>query len=215
MILLGQRRQESGLPKEGTCGCAKGLLSRRRKGLGTPLALPCPLSSTRTLPGIPAPLPPGAQPNGAPLVHRSLALSYDRVSPCASAEALLLKLFLACCGTQGPADLSTILRHFRTVAAPYWSSEDKVQARARLAGVFAFSLACTGVSVLFNFLGRDFYNALESEGPPAPPRLCMPGDGFLSAPKEGRIAALALSRTGLSLPMRRGLSLTPHRRGGQ
>lgn len=72
---------------------------------------------------------------------------------------------------QGPAELSTILRHFRTVAAPYWSSEDKNQARARLAAVFVFSLATTGVSVLFNFLGRDFYNALESENPHIPETL--------------------------------------------
>jgi ABC-type uncharacterized transport system fused permease/ATPase subunit len=49
------------------------------------------------------------------------------------------------------------------VAAPYWSSEDKFQARLRLGGVFVLTLATTGISVLFNFLGRDFYNALASE----------------------------------------------------
>ena len=32
-----------------------------------------------------------------------------------------------------------------------------------LAGVFALTLGCTGVSVLFNFLGRDFYNALAEK----------------------------------------------------
>jgi hypothetical protein len=49
------------------------------------------------------------------------------------------------------------------VAAPYWSSEDKVKARFWLAGVFALTLATTGISVGFNFLGRDFYNALASK----------------------------------------------------
>lgn len=49
------------------------------------------------------------------------------------------------------------------MAAPYWSSEDKVKARLWLAGVFALTLATTGISVGFNFLGRDFYNALASE----------------------------------------------------
>jgi len=49
------------------------------------------------------------------------------------------------------------------VAAPYWSSEDKVQARLRLAGLFALTLATTGISVVFNFLGRDFDNALASK----------------------------------------------------
>jgi ABC-type uncharacterized transport system fused permease/ATPase subunit len=43
---------------------------------------------------------------------------------------------------------------------PYWWSEDKTQARLRLAAVFALTLGTTGISVGFNFLGRDFYNAL-------------------------------------------------------
>lgn len=49
------------------------------------------------------------------------------------------------------------------MAAPYWSSEDKVQARWRLAAVFALTLGTTGISVGFNFLGRDFYNALANK----------------------------------------------------
>jgi ABC-type uncharacterized transport system fused permease/ATPase subunit len=57
-------------------------------------------------------------------------------------------------------DLKTLARRFWKVAAPYWWSEDKVQARLRLAAVFALTLATTGISVGFNFLGRDFYNAL-------------------------------------------------------
>ncbi|KAL5989915.1 Canalicular multispecific organic anion transporter 1 [Asimina triloba] len=63
---------------------------------------------------------------------------------------------------QGP-DLQTLLRRFWKVAAPYWSSEDKVQARSRLAAVFALTLGTTGISVGFNFLGRDFYNALANK----------------------------------------------------
>uniref|UniRef100_A0A0E0BZ29 ABC transporter domain-containing protein n=1 Tax=Oryza meridionalis TaxID=40149 RepID=A0A0E0BZ29_9ORYZ len=60
-------------------------------------------------------------------------------------------------------DLKTLARRFWKVAAPYWWSEDKVQARLRLAAVFALTLATTGISVGFNFLGRDFYNALADK----------------------------------------------------
>lgn len=61
------------------------------------------------------------------------------------------------------SDLPTLLRRFWKVAVPYWSSEDKVKARFWLLGVFALTLATTGISVGFNFLGRDFYNALASK----------------------------------------------------
>uniref|UniRef100_A0A0D9UYC3 ABC transporter domain-containing protein n=1 Tax=Leersia perrieri TaxID=77586 RepID=A0A0D9UYC3_9ORYZ len=61
------------------------------------------------------------------------------------------------------SDLKTLARRFWKVAAPYWWSEDKVQARLRLAAVFALTLATTGISVGFNFLGRDFYNALADK----------------------------------------------------
>ncbi|KAE9621521.1 hypothetical protein Lal_00032692 [Lupinus albus] len=60
-------------------------------------------------------------------------------------------------------DLRTLFRRFWKVAAPYWTSDDKVQARLRLAGVFALTLATTGISVVFNFLARDFYNALSNK----------------------------------------------------
>ncbi|XP_068317254.1 ABC transporter D family member 2, chloroplastic-like [Pyrus communis] len=59
--------------------------------------------------------------------------------------------------------LRPLLRRLWKVAAPYWSSEDKVQARIRLAIVFALTLATTGISVGFNFVGRDFYNALSDK----------------------------------------------------
>lgn len=62
----------------------------------------------------------------------------------------------------GP-DLKMLLKRFWKVAAPYWSSDDKVQARWQLAAVFALSLGTTGISVGFNFLGRDFYNALANK----------------------------------------------------
>eukprot|EP01018_Ginkgo_biloba_P023893 Gb_35461 [translate_table: standard] len=61
------------------------------------------------------------------------------------------------------SNIQTLIKRFWKVAVPYWTSEDKVQARSRLAGVFALTLATTGISVGFNFLGRDFYNALASK----------------------------------------------------
>jgi len=60
-------------------------------------------------------------------------------------------------------DLQTLFRRFWKVAAPYWTSDDKVPARLQLAGVFALTLATTGISVGFSFLGRDFFNALASK----------------------------------------------------
>lgn len=62
------------------------------------------------------------------------------------------------------SDLQTLARRFWKVAAPYWySDDDKKQARLQLAAVFALTFATTGISVGFNFLGRDFYNALSSK----------------------------------------------------
>ncbi|THF99140.1 hypothetical protein TEA_022849 [Camellia sinensis var. sinensis] len=63
---------------------------------------------------------------------------------------------------KGP-DLPTLLRRFWKVAAPYWYSDDKVEAQLQLAAVFALSLGTTGISVGFSFLGRDFYNALANK----------------------------------------------------
>ncbi|KAI3675629.1 hypothetical protein L1987_85220 [Smallanthus sonchifolius] len=63
---------------------------------------------------------------------------------------------------KGP-DLPTLFRRFYKVASPYWFSDDKVQARIQLASVFALTLGTTGISVGFNFLGRDFYNALANK----------------------------------------------------
>ncbi|XP_044468708.1 ABC transporter D family member 2, chloroplastic [Mangifera indica] len=60
-------------------------------------------------------------------------------------------------------EIKTLLRRLWKVAAPYWYSDDKVQARLQLAAVFALTLATTGISVGFNFLGRDFFNALANK----------------------------------------------------
>uniref|UniRef100_A0A7N1A4Q7 ABC transporter D family member 2, chloroplastic n=1 Tax=Kalanchoe fedtschenkoi TaxID=63787 RepID=A0A7N1A4Q7_KALFE len=58
---------------------------------------------------------------------------------------------------------SSIFKRLWKVAAPYWSSDDKVPARLQLAAVFALTLGTTGISVGFSFLGRDFYNALANK----------------------------------------------------
>ncbi|KAK9266559.1 hypothetical protein L1049_021492 [Liquidambar formosana] len=77
-------------------------------------------------------------------------------------EKLFVFFFFLDAQRKGP-DLPTLLRRFWKVAAPYWSSDDKVQARLQLAAVFALTLATTGISVGFSFLGRDFYNALANK----------------------------------------------------
>ncbi|CAM6120220.1 unnamed protein product [Calypogeia fissa] len=64
------------------------------------------------------------------------------------------------------SDFKTIIKRLIKVASPYWFSEDKVQARIRFAVVFILTLATTGISVSFSFLGRDFYNALANKDPP-------------------------------------------------
>ncbi|KAK4802904.1 hypothetical protein SAY86_001107 [Trapa natans] len=60
-------------------------------------------------------------------------------------------------------DPRRLWRRFWKVAAPYWWSEDRGQARLQLAAVFVLTLGTTGISVGFNFLGRDFYNALANK----------------------------------------------------
>ncbi|EFN54030.1 hypothetical protein CHLNCDRAFT_31925, partial [Chlorella variabilis] len=61
-------------------------------------------------------------------------------------------------------DLAVILPRLRKLALPYWTeSDDRNSARWKLAGVVALTLGTTGVSVLFNFLGRDFFNALSAK----------------------------------------------------
>jgi len=63
---------------------------------------------------------------------------------------------------EGPsADLPVIFSRLSALATPYW--QESPQARWRLGGVVALTLATTGVSVLFSFLGRDFFNALSAK----------------------------------------------------
>ncbi|KAM7269776.1 hypothetical protein ACFE04_025273 [Oxalis oulophora] len=60
-------------------------------------------------------------------------------------------------------DLRNLLRRFWQVTAPFWFSDDKLAARLQLAAVFALTLSTTAITVAFNFLGRDFYNALANK----------------------------------------------------
>ncbi|CAL8470471.1 g10013 [Coccomyxa elongata] len=61
-------------------------------------------------------------------------------------------------------DLSVIWSRLLKLGTPYWSDpEEGGRARWQLAGVVALTLGTTGVSVLFNFLGRDFFNALSEK----------------------------------------------------
>lgn len=47
---------------------------------------------------------------------------------------------------------------------PYWvDNPDANKVRLALGGVVVLSLCTTGVSVVFNFLGRDFFNALSNK----------------------------------------------------
>jgi ABC-type uncharacterized transport system fused permease/ATPase subunit len=66
---------------------------------------------------------------------------------------------------EGPSsDLSVIFGRLATLATPYWTEGNQAAAaRWRLAGVLALTLGTTGVSVAFNFLGRDFFNALSAK----------------------------------------------------
>ncbi|CAJ1958285.1 unnamed protein product [Sphenostylis stenocarpa] len=101
--------------------------------------------------------------------------NWDRCSSSAAAQAPLppdpdkedrevVKESNAVVPAQGESpDLQTLFRRFWKVAAPYWTSDDKAQARLQLAGVFALTLATTGISVGFSFLGRDFFNALANK----------------------------------------------------
>lgn len=55
-----------------------------------------------------------------------------------------------------------------SVASPYWQDPaESGGARLRLGGVVALSLATTAASVGFNFLGRDFFNAIAAKDEPA------------------------------------------------
>ena len=63
-------------------------------------------------------------------------------------------------------DLANVLARFRVVASPFWTDPKSAgPARALLGGVVALTLGTTAISVGFNFLGRDFYNAIAEKQP--------------------------------------------------
>ncbi|KAK9808588.1 hypothetical protein WJX72_000137 [[Myrmecia] bisecta] len=66
---------------------------------------------------------------------------------------------------EGPStDFAVIWQRLWKLAWPYWTDNDDARsAQIKLAGVMALTLGTTGVSVLFNFLGRDFFNALSEK----------------------------------------------------
>lgn len=68
-------------------------------------------------------------------------------------------------GSEGPStDLRVIGDRLSTLALPYWTEGPQVgEARLKLAGVVALTLGTTGVSVMFSYLGRDFFNALSAK----------------------------------------------------
>jgi hypothetical protein len=64
-------------------------------------------------------------------------------------------------------DLDLLFGRFKQVALPFWTenSDSSKDAKWLLAGVVALTLGTTGASVVFNFLGRDFYNAIAEKQP--------------------------------------------------
>ena len=70
---------------------------------------------------------------------------------------------------EGPAtDWSTLSARLVAVGLPYWTeSDERVGARWRLAGVLGLTLATTGCSVAFNFIGRDFFSSISDKDPEA------------------------------------------------
>eukprot|EP00667_Euglena_gracilis_P003660 EG_transcript_3672 len=64
------------------------------------------------------------------------------------------------------SDIKVVFARFWEMAAPFWKTDTNPNARAaqlKLAGIIALSLATTGISVGFSFLGRDFYNFLSEK----------------------------------------------------
>ncbi|KAG2501210.1 hypothetical protein HYH03_001023 [Edaphochlamys debaryana] len=62
----------------------------------------------------------------------------------------------------GPStDLRVIADRLWKLGLPFW--QEDTSARWKLAGVVGLTLATTGVSVVFNFLGRDFFTALSEK----------------------------------------------------
>lgn len=67
---------------------------------------------------------------------------------------------------QKEIDWPLLLAQAVKVATPYWKDpKERRGALLRLGGVVAFTLGTTGVSVFFNFLGRDFFNSIAEKQP--------------------------------------------------
>ena len=68
-------------------------------------------------------------------------------------------------GSVGPStDLNVIAARLSVLALPYWMEGPQVKsARWKLGRLVGLTLATTGVSVLFSYLGRDFFNALSAK----------------------------------------------------
>lgn len=61
-------------------------------------------------------------------------------------------------------DIKLVLGRFWRIAAPYWTDpEVRGEALMRAGLLIGITVATTGISVWFNFLGRDFYNALAEK----------------------------------------------------
>lgn len=58
-------------------------------------------------------------------------------------------------------DVSRLLKLFGRLAVPYWKAEKK--ARWDLAGVVALTFLQSGVSVMFSFISKDFWTALNTK----------------------------------------------------
>lgn len=61
-------------------------------------------------------------------------------------------------------DMKLVLGRFWKIASPYWTDpEVRGEALMRAGLLIGITVATTGISVWFNFLGRDFYNALAEK----------------------------------------------------
>ncbi|GBF88477.1 hypothetical protein Rsub_01190 [Raphidocelis subcapitata] len=157
----------------------QGLLGRSAPGAARTLARqrPAPARAAARRAAA-APLRPGARPRGPAAAPRAEAPgggggggNDERPQPAAplaaagaggdGASAAPSPLSAPNGDIEGPStDPAVIYDRLIKLALPYWV--ETPSARWRLAGVVALTLGTTGVSVLFNFLGRDFFNALSA-----------------------------------------------------
>jgi len=64
-------------------------------------------------------------------------------------------------GNDPPAGSHGFLRRFITLAAPYFTSEERWSAWLMTGGVIGLTLLQIGIAVRLNVWNRDFFNALE------------------------------------------------------